>query len=112
MHAEVLVELLGTVYKSSAVDQYEAFFRAVAAEGSIDIQLQRLVAVFVDDVQLGFAVIRQNFRFKSGGIEGRAILDEKLSELFCPVAFERIEQSGLSKQIYLTTPYNQKEEIK
>ena len=27
-------------------------------------------------------------------------------------AFERIEQSGLSKQIYLTTPYNQKEELK
>ena len=27
-------------------------------------------------------------------------------------AYEKIEKSGLSKQIYLTTPYNQKEEIK
>ena len=27
-------------------------------------------------------------------------------------AYEKIEQSGLSKQIYLTTPYNQKEETK
>ena len=27
-------------------------------------------------------------------------------------AFDKIEKSGLSKQIYLTTPYNQKEELK
>ena len=27
-------------------------------------------------------------------------------------AYEKIEQSGLSKQIYLTTPYNQREEMK
>jgi 4-diphosphocytidyl-2-C-methyl-D-erythritol kinase len=27
-------------------------------------------------------------------------------------AYEKIEKSGLSKQIYLTTPYNQKEETK
>ena len=91
MHAEVLIELFEAVNISSAVDQDEAFFRAIAIKRRIDVQLKRGLAMFVFYVHLRLASGRKDFILESGRVKSLAIPDECQSVLFCFVTDERIE---------------------
>ena len=91
MHAEVLIELFEAVNEGSAVDQDEAFLRAVAIERRIDIQLKGLLSVLVFYVHFRPAFSGKDLTLEPGGIKALAIPDECLSALFCFVTDERIE---------------------
>ncbi len=91
MHAEVLIELFEAVNECSAVDQDEAFFRAVTIERRIDIELQGMLSVLVFYVRFRPAFSGKDFILESGRVKPLAIPDECQSVLFCFVTDERIE---------------------